>query len=119
MNSIMRALAVAAFATVLPMTLSTPSSAAAAGEVCFYTEPGYRGASWCYRPWGYADVPDFLHDKARSFESNADVVLYAIDHAPGGACYYRKIWVGDRSPDWAWGSRIDGVGSDSQGCEIS
>ncbi|MEV5320872.1 hypothetical protein AB0K92_25035 [Streptomyces sp. NPDC052687] len=117
MNSISRALTVGAFAVVLPMTLVTPSQAAP-GEVCFYTEPGYRGASWCYRPWGYSDVPGFLHDKARSFESNSDVVVYAIDHA-GGACYQRRIWVGDRDPNWSWGTRIDGVGTDPQGCEPS
>ncbi|MQY14675.1 hypothetical protein SRB5_48510 [Streptomyces sp. RB5] len=96
----------------------TPSYAAAPGDVCFYTEPGYRGASWCYRPFGYTDVPDYLHDRARSFESNSDVTVYAIDHA-NGRCYYRKIYTGDRSPDWAWGSRIDGVATDPQGCEIS
>jgi predicted amidohydrolase len=117
MNSIVRALTVAVFATALPLTLATPSRAAV-GEVCFYTEPGYKGTSWCYRPWGYVDVPDFLHNGARSFESNSDVIVYAIDHA-GGRRYYRKIWVGDRDPSWTWGNRIDGVATDDQGCELS
>ncbi len=119
MNSITRVLAVAVFTTVVPVTLSAPTHAAGVGEVCFHTEPGYGGASWCYRPWGYADLPEYVHDKARSFESNSDVVVYAIDHAPGGRCYYRKIWAGDRDPNWTWGGRIDGVSTDSQGCEVS
>ncbi|MEV6108947.1 hypothetical protein AB0M28_30230 [Streptomyces sp. NPDC051940] len=99
-------------------TLPAPVTATAPGDVCFYNETGYRGGSWCYRPFGYTDVPEHIHDNARSFESNADVTVYAIDHS-GGRCYYRKIWTGDRSPDWAWGSRIDGVATDDQGCEQS
>lgn len=106
-----------ALALSVPL-VAGPTAQAAPGEVCFYTEPGYRGASWCYRPGGYTDVPGFLHDRARSFESNSDVVVYAIDHS-GGNCYHRRIWVGDRDPNWSWGSRIDGVATDPQGCEPS
>jgi hypothetical protein len=62
---------------------------AAAGEVCFYAGTGFQGASWCYHPGGYADVPGFLTDRARSFESNSDVTVYAIDFA-AGHCYYRQ-----------------------------
>ncbi|MEU5362399.1 hypothetical protein ABZ354_02630 [Streptomyces sp. NPDC005925] len=117
-HSLTAAAFVAALALAVPLAAVSPARAGT-GEVCFYTEPGYRGASWCYRPSGYADVPDYLHDRARSFESNSDVIVYGIDHGPGGHCFYRKIWVGDRSADWAWGGRIDGVATDSRGCEIS
>lgn len=117
-HSVTAAAFVAALALAAPLAAAPPAQAGV-GEVCFHTEPGYRGASWCYRPWGYADAPDHLHDRARSFESNSDVIVYAIDHGPGGRCYYRKIRVGDRSADWAWGNRIDGVATDTQGCKIS
>lgn len=117
-HSVTAAAFVAALVLSAPLVAAPPAQAGV-GEVCFYTEPGYRGASWCYRPWGYADVPDFLHDRARSFESNADVVVYAIDHGPAGHCYQRKVWVGDRDPNWAWGNRLDGVATDPQGCEAS
>lgn len=97
---------------------SAAPAAAGPGDVCFYTQTHYNGASWCYRPAGYANVPDHIHDKARSFESNADVTVYALDFA-GARCYYRAIWTGDRSTDWDWGRRIDGVATDKRGCEAS
>ncbi|MEU5589841.1 hypothetical protein ACFYWU_38420 [Streptomyces chrestomyceticus] len=43
--------------------------------------------------------------------------MYAIDHGPGGRCSARRIWVDSRSADWAWGSRMDGVSTDDQGCK--
>ncbi|MER7346426.1 hypothetical protein ABT390_13645 [Streptomyces aurantiacus] len=81
------------------------------GEVCFHTEPGYAGASWCYRPPGYADVPAPLHNNAASFESNADVTVYALDWVGPGDCLYRTIWTGDRSPNWEWRNKLDAVQS--------
>ncbi|GGV21532.1 hypothetical protein [Streptomyces spectabilis] len=107
-------LAAAIAAAVL--SAAAPASAAPApersrGDVCFYTEPGYAGASWCYRPPGYADVPAPLHDNAASFESNADVTVYAIDWVRPGECLYRTIWTGDRSTNWEWRNKLDAVQS--------
>ncbi|GCD47571.1 hypothetical protein GKJPGBOP_07341 [Streptomyces paromomycinus] len=114
---------VTASAFVTALALSTPSAIATPstpiqgdGKVCFYAEPRYRGTSWCYRPSGYAEVPDRLHGRVRSFKATSSVIVYAIDHGRGGRCSARRIWVDSWSPDWAWGSRMDGVGTDDQGC---
>ncbi|MEU8890759.1 hypothetical protein [Streptomyces sp. NPDC048442] len=88
-----------------------PAPDRAPGDVCFYSEPGYHGASWCYRPYGYIDVPEQVHRKAASFESNADVTVYAIHWVRPGECLYRTIWTGDRSTGWEWRDRLDAVQS--------
>ncbi|MEU7579998.1 hypothetical protein AB0B50_20645 [Streptomyces sp. NPDC041068] len=109
------ALAVVIAATLLSIAPASaapaPDRAAGLGDVCFYTEPGYAGASWCYRPPGYADVPAPVHDNAASFESNADVTVYAIDWVRPGECLYRTIWTGDRSTNWEWRNKLDAVQS--------
>ncbi|MEU4204660.1 hypothetical protein [Streptomyces sp. NPDC045470] len=114
------AVSVAALALSTPFAVAAPSTPIQGdGKVCFYAEPEYRGASWCYRPSGYAEVPDRLHGRARSFKATSSLIVYAIDHGRGGRCFARKIWVDDRSTDWAWGSRMDGVSTDRQGCDTS
>lgn len=100
-----------AFLSAAPASAVSAPEGASQGEVCFYTEPGYAGASWCYRPPGYADVPGSLHDNAASFESNADVTVYAIDWVRPGECLYRTIWTGDRSTNWEWRNKLDAVQS--------
>ncbi|MEU5996787.1 hypothetical protein ABZ837_03035 [Streptomyces sp. NPDC047197] len=108
------ALAIAAvFLSTAPASAQAlPPLDRAVGEVCFSTEPGYAGASWCYRPPGYTDVPERLHNNAASFESNADVTVYAIAWVGPGQCLYRTIWSGDRSPNWEWRNKLDAVQSD-------
>ncbi len=119
-HSVTAAAFVSALALSTPLAIAAPSTPIQGdGKVCFYAEPEYRGASWCYRPSGYAEVPGQLHGRARSFRAASGLIVYAIDHGPDGRCYARKIWVDDRSADWAWGSRMDGVSTDKQGCEIS
>lgn len=109
---------VAASALSTPFAVAAPSSPIQGdGKVCFYAEPRYRGTSWCYRPSGYAEVPDRLHGRVRSFKATSSVIVYAIDQGPGGRCSARRIWVDSRSADWAWGSRMDGVSTDDQGCK--
>ncbi|MCX5206236.1 hypothetical protein OG897_33135 [Streptomyces sp. NBC_00237] len=106
-----------AFLTAAPASaadaraLPAPDRAAAPGDVCFYSEPNYAGASWCYRPFGYVDVPEAVHRKAASFESNADVAVYALHWTGPGQCLYRTIWTGDRSTSWEWRSKLDAVQS--------
>ncbi|MEV7003871.1 hypothetical protein AB0N62_40355 [Streptomyces sp. NPDC093982] len=105
------ALAAALLSAAPASAALAPDRSLAPGEVCFYTQPGYAGASWCYRPPGYADVPAPLHDNAASFESNADVTVYAIDWVRPGECLYRTIWTGDRSTNWEWRNKLDAVQS--------
>ncbi|SBU98588.1 hypothetical protein YW5DRAFT_05945 [Streptomyces sp. Ncost-T6T-1] len=112
-NRLTSVLAAALFATALPMTLAAPSSAAEPGQVCFYSQPGHEGDSWCYTPGtGFADAPETVRGKARSFESSAGETVYAL-HFPagGGTCQARTIHPGDYSSDWQWGSRLDAVDS--------
>ncbi|MHA5047824.1 hypothetical protein [Streptomyces sp. SD15] len=97
---------------------ATPAPAASrAGDVCFWTAAGQHGSSWCYTPPGYTDVPDFLHDKAASFRSDADTAVYAIDWARG-TCYHRLIRAHDLADNWPWGARLDGVADTAMGCEV-
>ncbi|MFF0740178.1 hypothetical protein ACFYVL_07225 [Streptomyces sp. NPDC004111] len=53
-----------------------------------------------------------MHRKAASFESNADVTVYAIHWARPGECLYRTIWTGDRSTSWEWRNKLDAVQTD-------
>ncbi len=111
MNRLPSALAAVLFAVALPMTLPAPSSAAEPGQVCFYSQPGHAGESWCYTPGsGFADAPDVVRGMARSFESSAGQAVYAL-HFPGGggACQTRTIHPGDYSGDWGWDSKLDAV----------
>ncbi|MEW2418429.1 hypothetical protein AB0953_32775 [Streptomyces sp. NPDC046866] len=125
------ALHTAAFVAALaPTLLPSPSAAAAAdtvashahplfieGRVCFWTEPGRHGQSWCYSGTGYTDVPDFLHDKAASFLSESPHSVYAIDWPRSGGCVYRHIRPHDLSDNWSWGPRVDGVGDSTMNCQ--
>ncbi|MGW7364604.1 hypothetical protein ACWGI8_14535 [Streptomyces sp. NPDC054841] len=122
------AMSAAALLTALaPALLPTPAAGAAQsgaaagrgpGQVCFWTGAGQHGDGWCYGPPGYADVPEFLHDRAASFRSDVNRDLYAIDWGRD-ACYYRLIRAYDFSDNWSWGSRIDGVADTPMGCEVS
>ncbi|MER7174899.1 hypothetical protein [Streptomyces mesophilus] len=109
----------AAFLPTAPASAESARSLTAAergvdpGAVCFHTEPGGDGASWCYRPsWGYADVPEPLHNNAASFESDADVTVYAIDWVSPSECHYQSIWPGDLSTNWEWRNKLDAVQSE-------
>ncbi|MEU3301969.1 hypothetical protein ABZ729_19355 [Streptomyces sp. NPDC006678] len=117
--------AAAALAALVPALLPAPATAAhaagppaahAPGQVCFWTGAGQHGTGWCYGPPGYADVPEFLHDKAVSFRSDLNRDVYAIDWGRG-TCYARLIRAYDYSDNWSWGSRIEGVADTNQGCE--
>jgi hypothetical protein len=88
-----------------------------AADVCFWTAAGQHGSSWCYTPPGYTDVPEFLHDRAASFRSNADTAVYAIDWGRD-TCYYRLIRAHDLADNWPWGARLDGVSDTTMGCEV-
>ncbi len=109
--------AVAALGTAPAAAAPTLASAPAAGSVCFWTGAGQHGTSWCYTPPGYTDVPEFLHDKAASFRSDADTAVYAIDWARD-TCYHRLIRAHDLADNWAWGARLDGVSDTTMGCEV-
>ncbi|WP_329535570.1 hypothetical protein OG568_43825 [Streptomyces sp. NBC_01450] len=100
----------------VPASAAT-SGASRAGDVCFWTAAGQHGSSWCYTPPGYTDVPEFLHDKAASFRSNADTAVYAIDWGRG-TCYARLIRAHDLADNWPWGARLDGVADTTMGCEV-
>ncbi|MGW3411610.1 hypothetical protein [Streptomyces sp. NPDC000888] len=95
----------------------TALGAPQAGDVCFWTGAGQHGSSWCYTAPGYTDVPEFLHDKAASFRSNADAAVYAIDWGRG-TCYYRLIRAHDLADNWPWGARLDGVADTTMNCEV-
>lgn len=122
------ALSTALLAALAPAIVSTaPASASAPGagavergpgEVCFWTQPGQHGTGWCYKPPGYADVPESHHDKTASFRSDANQNLYAIDWGRHD-CYYRLIRPYDFSDNWSWGSRIDGVSDKTEGCQAA
>ncbi|MFD4411917.1 hypothetical protein [Streptomyces sp. NPDC058466] len=111
------ATALAAATSFLGASPATAAGAPLAGDVCFWTGAGQHGTSWCYTPPGYTDVPEFLHDKAASFRSNADTAVYAIDWGRG-TCYYRLIRAHDLADNWPWGARLDGVADTTMGCEI-
>ncbi|WP_267246300.1 hypothetical protein [Streptomyces sp. PR69] len=120
------ALSAAAVLTALTPALASPAPASPAapagergpGEVCFWTKPGQHGTGWCYKPPGYADVPESHHDKTASFRSDVNQNVYAIDWGRNG-CHYRLIRPYDFSDNWSWGSRIDGVSHTSEGCEAA
>lgn len=107
----------AALALAALLATAPAHGAARAGDVCFWTEPGQHGVSWCYTPPGYTDVPEFLHDKAASFRSTTDTAVYAIDWARD-TCYYRLIRGHDLADNWPWGARLDGVADTTMGCEV-
>ncbi|MFI6335657.1 hypothetical protein [Streptomyces sp. NPDC050535] len=96
---------------------AVPAAAPQAGDVCFWTGAGQHGSSWCYTPPGYTDVPEYLHDKAASFRSNANTAVYAIDWGRG-TCYHRLIRAHDLADNWPWGARLDGVADTTMGCEV-
>ncbi|MGW3299459.1 hypothetical protein AMK23_26425 [Streptomyces sp. CB02130] len=111
MNRLPSVLAAALFAAALPVTLPALSSAAEPGQVCFYSQPGHEGDSWCYTPGsGFADAPETVRRLARSFESSAGETVYAL-HFPGagGTCQSRTLRPGDYSSDWDGGSKLDAV----------
>ncbi|MGW3633288.1 hypothetical protein ACWD7F_24550 [Streptomyces sp. NPDC005122] len=99
-----------------PSATLPASGASRAGDVCFWTAAGQHGSSWCYTPPGYTDVPEFLHDRAASFRSNADTAVYAIDWGRG-TCYARLVRAHDLADNWPWGARLDGVADTTMGCE--
>ncbi|WP_405922872.1 hypothetical protein [Streptomyces sp. NBC_00035] len=107
----------AALATAAGAAPATALGARQAGDVCFWTGAGQHGSSWCYAPPGYTDVPEFLHDKAASFRSNADTAVYAIDWGRG-TCHYRLIRAQDLADNWPWGARLDGVADTAMNCEV-
>jgi hypothetical protein len=103
-------------AAAAPSQAATAPSQAAAGQVCFWTETDFDGASWCYSPPGYVDVPEWLQDDAESFDArNLGQTVYAIDWTRQ-TCYYRKISPGDWGINWSWGSRIDGMADTTMSC---
>ncbi|MFD7708793.1 hypothetical protein ACFV6E_35640 [Streptomyces sp. NPDC059785] len=100
-----------------PAVAAPATGAPLAGSVCFYTGAGQHGQSWCYTPPGYTDVPEFLHDKAAAYRSDADTDVYAIDWARD-TCYYRLIRAHDLADNWPWGARLDGVADTTMDCQV-
>ncbi|GGO58130.1 MULTISPECIES: hypothetical protein [Streptomyces] len=119
------ALSTALLAALAPALVSTaPASALGPGvergpgEVCFWTQPGQHGTGWCYKPPGYADLPESHHDKTASFRSDVNKNLYAIDWTRD-TCYSRLIRAYEFSDNWSWGSRIDGISDKTEGCQAA
>lgn len=79
-------------------------------HVCFWTEPGQHGNSWCYRPGGYAEVPVPVKRNAHSFSSDVNASTYAISWTRWG-CIYREIRAYDYSDQWDWADKLDGMDS--------
>ncbi|MFI0983590.1 hypothetical protein ACH4SP_42100 [Streptomyces sp. NPDC021093] len=109
----------AVFATTLPFSTVTEQTAQATppGRVCFWTQPGMMGQSWCYGPPGYAEAENGTQRNAHSFESRYNGTVYAISYGSGSSCVYREIRTDDYDEDWAWAGKVDGVSHETMGCE--
>ncbi|MEN2424220.1 hypothetical protein AABB02_39720 [Streptomyces rimosus] len=109
--------ATAAFAAALPFSAPT-AQATPPGRICFWTEPGMMGQSWCYGPPGYAEAENGTQRHAYSFESRYNGTVYAISYGAGSSCLYREIRADDYDENWtAWAGKLDGVSHETMGCE--
>ncbi|MEV0317790.1 hypothetical protein ACIBKX_03505 [Streptomyces sp. NPDC050658] len=110
----------ALFTAVAPAAVAEPSAAPAAtppGRICFWTQPGMMGQSWCYGPPGYAEAENGTQRNAHSFESRYNGSVYAISYGSGSSCVYREIRTDDYDEDWSWAGKLDGVSHETMGCE--
>ncbi|MFD5327968.1 hypothetical protein [Streptomyces sp. NPDC127092] len=115
--------AAAAVAAVAATALPAPAAQAhvshrASGSVTFWSEPNQQGSAWTYTPPGYYETGSPVQRHAYSFESNADVSVYAISYQGNGSCLYRQIHPGDWDNNWtSWATKFDGVSDTTMDCE--
>ncbi|MGW4848831.1 hypothetical protein [Nocardia brasiliensis] len=109
----------AAVAVVLATASLTPTAHAATGRVTFWSERDQQGSSWSYSPPGYRDADSRVQHHAYSFESDLDVVVYAIHYRKSdNVCTYRKIYPSDYDNNWSsWATKLDGVSATPMDCE--
>ncbi|OAQ22591.1 hypothetical protein K457DRAFT_131169 [Linnemannia elongata AG-77] len=107
----MQIASVVVLATLLATVLGVP------GEITFFEKPNQMGSTWVYRPPGYNDAPSPLKHNAYSFETTADITVYAISIQTGGSCLYNEIRPNDYDNNWTWATKFDGVSDSKMDCE--
>jgi hypothetical protein len=112
----------ALLASAAPAVPAAPTAPAAVppGHVYFWAERGQMGpgGAWDYAPPGYREAEPRVKRHAYSFDSHAQVSVYAIHFRAGGGCLYREIRPDDYDDDWSdWATKFDGVSDTKMGCE--
>ncbi|MFG2497278.1 hypothetical protein ACGFSB_03535 [Streptomyces sp. NPDC048441] len=107
----------AVLTAVAPSATAESHVATPPGRVCFWSQPGMMGQSWCYGPPGYAEAENGTQRQAHSFESRYNGTVYAISYGSGSSCVYREIRSDDYDEDWSWATKLDGVSHETMGCE--